>query len=153
MGRASASITVKGRAAEAEALWYDRHRWASWIDGFGHVVELGEQWPQVGARLLWDSLPAGRGRVEERVVAYESRTGQTLEVEDATFRGRQIVAFKPGLEETEITLTLEYELKDRNLLTPVVDLLFVRRAMTESLRRTLRNFANERATEIQFGVS
>jgi hypothetical protein len=151
VGRASASITVKGRAAEAEALWYDRHRWASWVDGFGHIVLLDGDWPEVGARLVWDSPPGGRGRVQERVVAYEVRTGQTLEVEDATMTGRQTVAFTPGLEETAVTLTVEYELKQRNVLTPLVDLLFVRRAMTDSLRRTLRKFANERAAEIQFG--
>jgi hypothetical protein len=151
MGRASASITVKGRAAEAEALWYDRHRWASWVDGFGHIVLLEGDWPEVGARLIWDSPPGGRGRVQERVVAYETRTGQTLEVEDATITGRQTVAFTPGLEQTEVTLTVEYELKQHNLFTPLVDLLFVRRAMTDSLRRTLRKFANERAAEIQFG--
>ena len=33
-----ASIVVRGRAVEAEQLWYDRTRWASWIDGFGHVL-------------------------------------------------------------------------------------------------------------------
>ena len=136
MGRASASITVKGRAAEAEALWYDHHRWPSWVDGFGHVVLLEGDWPEVGARLIWDSPPGGRGRVQEHVVAYESRTGQTLEVEDATITGRQTVAFTPGLEETEVTLTLEYEIKDRHLLTPLVDLLFIRRATGDSLRRT-----------------
>jgi Polyketide cyclase / dehydrase and lipid transport len=151
MGRASASITVKGRAAEAEALWYDHHRWPSWIDGFGHVVLLEGDWPEVGARLIWDSPPGGRGRVQERVVAYELRTGQTLEVEDTTITGRQTVAFTPGLEETEVTLTLEYQLKERNPLTPVVDTLFIRRTMTDALRRTLRRFANERAAEIQFG--
>jgi hypothetical protein len=151
MGRATASITVKGRAAEAEALWYDRHRWPSWVDGFGHIVLLEGDWPEVGSRRIWDSPPGGRGRVQERVVAYEIRTGQTLEVEDATMTGRQTVAFTPGLEQTEVTLALEYELKQRHLLTPLVDLLFIRRAMTDSVRRTLRKFANERAAEIQFG--
>ena len=151
MGRATASITVKGRAAEAEALWYDPHRWASWVDGFGHLIRLEGDWPDVGARLVWASPPGGRGMVQERVVAYESRTGQTLEVEDETITGRQIVAFKPGLEETEVTLTLEYTLKEGNVLTPIVDLLFIRRTMTDALRRTLRRFANERAAEIQFG--
>jgi hypothetical protein len=151
MGRTSASIKVPGRAAEAEHPWYDPVRWPSWVDGFGHVIELDDEWPQVGARRVWDSPPGGRGRVQERVVAYESRTGQTLEVDDVTFSGRQTVAFDPGLEETEITLTLSYELKQRNLLTPLVDLVFVRRAIGDSLRRTLRRFANERAAEIQFG--
>ena len=151
MGRASASITVPGRAADAEALWYDPHRWGSWVDGFGHIVKLDGEWPERGARLLWDSPPGGRGRVQERVVAYESRTGQTVEVEDGTFAGRQQVAFKPGSGEVEVTLSLEYEIKDRTALTPIVDRLFVRRAMTDSLRRTLTRFANERKAEIQFG--
>jgi hypothetical protein len=50
-----------------------------------------------------------------------------------------------------VTLTLEYRVKEHNPLTPIVDRLFIRRAMTDSLRRTLRKFANERAAEIQFG--
>jgi hypothetical protein len=151
MGRASASITVPGRAADAEALWYDPHRWAAWVDGFGHVVKLEGEWPQAGARLVWDSPPGGRGRVQERVVAYETRTGQTVELEDATLTGRQRVTFEPGPDEVAVTLTLEYEIKQRTALTPVVDRLFVRRAMTDSLRRTLARFANERKAEIQFG--
>ena len=151
MGRAKASISVPGRAADAEALWYDPHRWQAWIDGFGHVVSLSDGWPRRGAELVWESPPGGRGRVTERVVAYEMRTGQTLEVEDATLTGTQKVAFEPGPEAVEITLSLEYRIKDRTALTPVVDLLFVRRAMTDALRRTVTRFANERKAEIQFG--
>ena len=151
MGRASASISVPGRAADAEALWYDPHRWQSWIDGFGHVVTLSDGWPNRGAELVWESPPGGRGRVRERVVAYEMRTGQTLEVEDATMTGRQTVAFEPGHDEVKVTLNLEYWIKDRTPLTPIVDLLFVRRAMNDALRRTVTRFANERKAEIQFG--
>jgi len=151
MARASASISVPGRAADAEALWYDPHRWPSWVDGFGHVVTLEGDWPERGARLVWDSPPGGGGRVQERVVAYESRTGQTVEVEDARLWGRRRVAFAPGPGEVEVTLSIEYELKERTPLTPVVDRLFVRRTVTESLRRTLARFATERKAEIQFG--
>ena len=149
--RASASIAVPGRAADAEALWYDPHRWPAWVDGFGHVVSLEGDWPQPGARLVWESPPGGRGRGPGRVVAYEARTGQTLEVDDATLTGRQQVAFEPRADEVEITLSLEYEIKDRTPLTPLVDGLFVRRALRDSLRRTLTRFANERKAEIQFG--
>ena len=152
MGRAKASISVPGRAADAEALWYDPHRWQAWIDGFGHVVSLSDGWPNRGAELVWESPPGGRGRVTERVVAYEMRTGQTLEVEDATLTGTQKVAFEPGPEAVEITLSLEYRIKDRTPLTPLVDLLFVRRAMTDALRRTVTRFSNERKAEIQFGL-
>jgi hypothetical protein len=151
VGKASATVSVAGRASEVERLWYDHHRWASWIDGFGHLVKLEGDWPDRGARVVWESPPGGRGRVQEVVVAYESRTGQTLEVEDGKLTGRQIVAFEPGLERTGITLTLEYEIKERNPFTPVVDLLFVRRAVADSLRRTLQRFSVERASEIQFG--
>jgi Polyketide cyclase / dehydrase and lipid transport len=151
MGRAKASITVPGRAADAEALWYDPHRWPSWVDGFGHVVSLDPSWPEAGAELVWESPPAGRGRVTERVVHYEMRSGQTLEVEDATMSGRQKVAFEPGPESVEVTLSLEYRIKDRTPLTSVVDVLFVRRAMNDALRRTVTRFVNERKAEMQFG--
>ena len=57
MGHATASISVPGRAADAEALWYDRHRWPAWIDGFGHLVTLEGDWPQAGAHVVWDSPP------------------------------------------------------------------------------------------------
>jgi hypothetical protein len=80
------------------------------------------------------------------------RTGQTVEVEDATMTGRQTVKFDPGPEAVEVTLSLEYRIKDRTPLTPVVDLLFVRRAMADALRRTVTRFANERKAEIQFGA-
>jgi hypothetical protein len=151
MGRATASITVPGRAADAEALWYDPHRWPAWVDGFGHIVSLDDTWPERGAQLVWESPPGGRGRVREHVVRYEVRTGQTLEVEDATMTGRQTVAFEPGPDSVEVTLSLEYRIKDRTPLTPVVDVLFVRRAMADALRRTVTRFANERKAEIQFG--
>jgi hypothetical protein len=150
---AKASISVPGRAAEAEALWYDPHRWQSWVDGFGHVVELDDRWPARGAELVWQSPPGGRGRVVERVVSYEMRLGQTVEVEDATLTGRQTVSFEPGPDTVEVTLSLEYRIKDRTPLTPVVDVLFVRRAMTDALRRTVTRFSNERKAEIQFGSS
>ena len=96
MGRATASIDVPGLASDAEALWYDPVRWAAWVDGFGHVVELSEGWPAQGT-LQWSSTPGGRGRVSETVTAYEPRSGP-----DAGGRGRaacaapQRVAFTPA---------------------------------------------------------
>src|SRR3954452_1862670 len=151
MGRAKASLVVPGRASEVEALWYDTRRWSAWVDGFGHMVKVEGDWPHRGARLVWQSVPGGRGLVQELVVAYESRTGQTVEVEDASVSARQTVAFSPGTAETEVTLTLEYTVKERSLWTPIVDLLFIRRAFNDALRRTLARFAIERKAEIQFG--
>ena len=143
--RVSVTTTVPGRVVDAEELWYDPHRWAAWIDGFGHVAKLDGEWPQVGARLLWDSRPQGRGRVLELVVAYEPRAGQTLEVEDEKLTGVQTVAFEPAGDEVRVILTLEYSLKEGNRL---LDLLFVRRAVRDSLNRTLTRFAHERRAEV-----
>ena len=148
MGRASASVQVPGLASEAEALWYDPVRWPAWVDGFGHVVELSDGWPAEG-RLLWHSVPDGRGRVLEQVTAYEPRTGQTLAVEDSRLRGTQRVEFTPGPDATKVTLSLDYELKDANPLGGLVDVLFVRRAVVASLRRTLARFARERRGDLE----
>jgi hypothetical protein len=143
--RVSATTTVPGRVVEAEELWYDPHRWAAWIDGFGHVAKLDGEWPQVGSRLLWDSRPQGRGRVAERVVAYEPRAGQRLEVEDERLTGVQSVEFEAEGDQVRVSLTLEYTLKERN---PIVDFLFIRRALRDSMRRTLTRFAHERRAEV-----
>jgi hypothetical protein len=147
VGRASARTVVPGRAAAAEELWYDRHRWPAWIDGFGHVVKLEGEWPQVGTRLVWDSPPKGRGRVQERVTAYEPRGGQTVEVEDERLRGTQTVRFEPVGDDVRVTLTLDYRLKGANFFTPLADAVFIRPRLTESLRRTLRRFGHERRAE------
>jgi hypothetical protein len=143
MGRAEASVEVPGLASAAEELWYDPIRWPAWIDGFGHVVELPDGWPAEG-RLVWTSTPEGRGRVLETVTSYEPRSGQTLAVEDSRLRGTQQVRFTPGPETVKVTLSLDYELKERAPLTWLLDLLFVRRAVVASLRRTLARFARER---------
>jgi len=143
-----ATATVPGRVVEAEELWYDPHRWAAWIDGFGHVAKLEGEWPHEGARLLWDSRPNGRGRVDERVTRYEPRTGQTLTVEDQRLTGTQQVAFEPEGDEVRVSLTLEYKLKERSLLTPIVDIVFIRRAIQASLQRTLARFGHERRAEL-----
>jgi len=143
-----ATAVVPGRIIEAEELWYDPHRWAAWVDGFGHVYKLEGDWPQVGARLVWDSPPRGRGRVQELVTAYEARTGQTREVEDERLRGTQTVAFEvAGADAVQITLTLDYVLKHRNAFTPLLDRLFIRRELSDSLRRTLTRFGHERRAE------
>lgn len=145
MPHVSASTVVPGRVFEAEELWYDSHRWAAWIDGFGHVAKLEGEWPQVGARLLWDSRPKGRGRVAERVAAYEPRSGQTLDVEDSRLFGTQTVVFEPEGDQVRVNLTLEYRLKSAN---PIVDLLFIRRALRDSLQRTVDRFGHERRAEV-----
>jgi hypothetical protein len=149
MGRTRATQSVPGLASDAEALWYDPQRWPAWVDGFGHAVKLEGDWPGVGARSVWDSKPRGRGRVVERVTAYEARAGQTLEVEDEKLRGTQRVSFRPAADSVEVTLELEYQLKERNAFTPFADALFIRRALRDSLKRSLLRFARERRADME----
>ena len=143
MPRVRATVSVPGLASEAEALWYDPQRWPAWVDGFGHLAKLEGEWPAPGARAVWDSRPGGRGRVVERVSAYEARSGQTLAVEDEKVRATQTASFAPGPDGVEIALELDYEIKNANVLTPLTDALFIRRAMRESQQRSLNAFARE----------
>lgn len=145
MSRARASIDIPGRSAgQAEALWYDTARWATFVDGLAHVHAVEGDHPHAGAVVKWASFPGGRGRVREQVVAYEPGRGQVSDVQDTQIQGRQTLT----LDEREdgslrIGLELEYEIKGRSWFTPLVDLLFVRRAQADSLRRTLLRFARE----------
>ena len=125
---------------EAETRWYDVARWPDWVDGLTRVVAVEREWPRLGASVTWESGPAGRGRVTERVIEYEPLAGQTVEVEDGSIRGTQRVEFDPGRNGVRIALTLSYSIKRRSPLTPLVDLLFVRRPMTISLTKTLERF-------------
>lgn len=153
MGRATAVADLDVPVSAAEALWYDTERWPVFVDGFKHVVRLEGDWPRAGARLTWDSVPDGRGRVLEVVSAYEVRAGQTVAVEDGQLTGTQVVRFVPRPDRrSRIELELRWTLKNRNVLTPVFDLFFVRRGFADSLRRTLFRFAREVAAEQEAGT-
>ena len=143
MGKASASIELPVQISAAEALWYDVTRWPVFVDGFKSVAKLEGDWPHEGARLIWDSVPAGRGRVVERVTGYEVRTGQKLAVEDSRITGTQMVTFVPREGGSRMTLDLEWRLKEPGPFGALTDLLFVRRSFADSLRRTLSRFARE----------
>jgi hypothetical protein len=145
--RARARIVAAGRLTAAEALWYDSSRWATFIDGFGHLVALDPGWPREGSA-TWDSTPGGRGRVLERVARYTAGDGQDLEVEDEKLTGTQSVRFAvAGEDRVAIELELEYRLKRMFFGAQLVDWLFIRRALRDSLHRTLRRFAIELAAE------
>jgi Polyketide cyclase / dehydrase and lipid transport len=140
MRRASAEESFGVSVPRAEARWYDTEGWPDWIDGLRRVTGVEGDWPRAGARVTWESNPAGRGTVVEVVVSYEPRVGQTLDVEDDSMRGRQSVAFRELGGGVGVELALAYELKARSLLTPVVDAVFIRRAIVASLRSTLERF-------------
>jgi len=154
MGRVRARIDVPGQASDAEALWYDVGRWPTFVDGLKHIARVTGDWPHPGAEVVWDSQPGGRGRgrVLERVVAYEPRRGQDVALEDERIRATQRIGFAPHADGVAVTLELDYELKDPRLRFAPLDLLFARRPQREALQRTLRRFAAELRAERDPGL-
>jgi hypothetical protein len=137
------ALRFEGTVPEAERCWYDTTAWSHWIDGLDRVVAVEGPWPAQGATVIWESGPAGRGRVTEHVIAHEALTGQTVEVQDVSIRGRQTVTFTPAPPGVEVALALEYELLRRSIVSPLVDVLFIRRAMAASLHDTVARFGVE----------
>jgi hypothetical protein len=123
-------------------LWTDLSRWPSFVDGFSHVVEVSDSWPDPDAKLVWQSTPAGRGRVTERVVAHDAGRFATDVFEDQ-LSGRQTLFFEAGT----VLMELDYRLASGGPLRRLTDVLFIRRALTMALERTLRRFSTEAAEE------
>jgi Polyketide cyclase / dehydrase and lipid transport len=138
--------TFPGTVPAAERRWYDTAGWASWMDGLARVLSTSPDWPAAGAVVVWESGPAGRGRVRERVVSYEPLSGQTVEVHDDSIDGRQSVSFQAVEEGVRVELELDYRIRRRSIVTPLVDRLFVRRPMASSLQTTLARFGARLAT-------
>ncbi len=128
---------------EAARLWFDLSRWPSFIDGFGAMALWHGEWPQPDARIVWDSLRNGRGRVVEQVTEFEPGVSHVVSVEDPQLRGTQRVRFGACEGGCELSLELDYELKQPGIGGRLTDVLFVRRAVDDALRRTLRRFAIE----------
>ncbi len=135
--------TFPGTVSEAERCWYDTDRWSRWVDGLDRVLTVDSGWPAAGAGVAWESGPAGRGRVTERVLVHEPLRGQTLAVTDASIEGEQSVTFTPDDGYVEVALALEYHFRKRSLALRIIDPLFIRRAMVTSLGATLARFGAE----------
>jgi Polyketide cyclase / dehydrase and lipid transport len=140
MGQVRVTQTFAGSVHEAERCWYDTSRWPEWIDGLSRVIEVGGGWPHQGAWVLWQSGPAGRGRVHETVIEFEPLRGQAVAVEDDSITGTQRVRFDPMADRVGVELSLEYVIKRRTPLTPLIDRLFVRGPMARSLAKTVERF-------------
>lgn len=127
-------------------LWTDPARWPTFVEGFQAVVERDEAWPGAGSRVVWQSIPAGRGRVTEKVVERTDRRLRTRLFETA-LTGEHTTVFTPSDAGTLVELELDYRLGDDGPLRAVADVLFIRRSLRDSLRRTLRRFAVEAEEE------
>lgn len=143
MAKVHSEVPTELPADEAWALWTDLARWPTFIDGFGHVERVDDTWPQEGAKLVWNSVPTGRGTVTERVTASEPGARFATRVLDERTIGIQTIHFTDEATAVE----LDYELQDKGPLSRVVDFLFIRRAQRDALTRTLRRFAIEAAEQ------
>jgi hypothetical protein len=146
MRTASAETEVALAPEAALRLWTDVTRWPSFVEGFARVVELDPDWPGEGTRAIWESVPAGRGQVTEKVAEDGPGAFATLVFEDR-LSGRQTLRAIESEGGSRVELKLEYTLTSYGLLGPVADVLFIRRALRDSLRRTVTRFAVEAEEE------
>ena len=148
MAATSAVRHVELDPGHAWALWTDVRRWPTFVEGFSSVIEQSGDWPTQGAKIVWMSTPGGRGRVTEKVtVAEPAARFETLVFEEA-MNGKQLVSFARADDgRTRVELRIDYELAQRGPLRALADVLFIRRALTQALHRTLARFATEAAEE------
>jgi hypothetical protein len=144
MGTVAARQSLPGASIdEVQALWLDLDRWPAFVDGFAALARSDGDWPHAGARIVWDSLRNGRGRVVEQVTDYERGVTHLVRIEDPQLRGTQRTRFSAYDGGCEISVELDYALKRPGVGGRLTDVLFVRRAVGDGLRRTLRRFAVE----------
>jgi hypothetical protein len=128
-------------------LWSDPDRWPTFVEGFARVLERDPGWPGGGAKLVWESTPAGRGRVTEKVVEGEGPDRLVTHVFEDRLHGTQTFRVVESEGGSRAELALEYELTKYGPLGAVADAIFIRRAIRDSLRRTLRRFSVEAEEE------
>ena len=128
-------------------LWTDVDRWPSFVEGFARPVDRTPEWPHAGARLVWESSPAGRGRVTEKVMEAEGPDRFVTQVFEERLHGVQTFRVVESEGGSRAELALEYELTKYGPLSAVADVIFIRRAIRDSLRRTLSRFAVEAEEE------
>jgi hypothetical protein len=143
--RAHADLVLTPEAALR--LWTDADRWPSFVEGFARPVDRSPEWPHAGARLVWESSPAGRGRVTEKVVEAEGPDRFVTQVFEERLHGVQTFRVVESEGGSRAELALEYELTKYGPLSAVADVIFIRRAIRDSLRRTLSRFAVEAEEE------
>jgi Polyketide cyclase / dehydrase and lipid transport len=144
---ASAQADLVLTPEAALRLWTDVDRWASFVEGFARPVDRSPDWPHAGARLVWESSPAGRGRVTEKVMEAEGPDRFVTQVFEERLHGVQTFRVVESEGGSRAELALEYELTKYGPLSAVADVIFIRRAIRDSLRRTLSRFAVEAEEE------
>jgi hypothetical protein len=143
--RAQAEVVLTPEAALR--LWSDADRWTSFVEGFARVVDKSPDWPAGGARIVWESTPAGRGRVTEKVAEKEGPDRFVTQVFEERLHGIQTFRAAESEGGSRVELSLEYTLTKYGPVSAIADAIFIRRAIRDSLRRTLARFAVEAEDE------
>jgi hypothetical protein len=147
MRTAQATAEVALAPEAALRLWTDVRRWSTFVEGFARVLEHDGGWPAEGSRVIWESVPAGRGRVTEKVVEGPTLDRFATMVFEDRLAGRQSFRVAESAGGAQVELTLEYTLTKYGPLGGVADAIFIRRAVRDSLERTLARFAVEAEEE------
>lgn len=149
MSEVSAAVEIPVAVADVWGLYFDPDRWRSWVDQFDHTV-TSDGYPDVGGTLVWQSNPAGRGRVAERVLAHEERRLHVVSFEDPSTTGTLEVRFEMAAtgsggdgRNTRVEQKLDYKLSNGGPLNAVTDRLFIRSQMRGSLERSLVELKSE----------
>ena len=142
MRTASAEAEVRLTPEAALRLWTDLSRWPTFVEGFARVTEVDPGWPGEGSRVIWESIPSGRGRVTEKVIENVPGEFATMVFEDR-LSGRQALRAIESEGGARVELTLEYTLTSYGPLGPLADAIFIRRALRDSLRRTIQRLEVE----------
>jgi hypothetical protein len=145
VARAEGEVALTPEAALR--LWTDPGRWPAFVEGFARVVEQDREWPAPGSRLVWDSVPAGRGRVTEKVAEDAGTDRFTTVVFEDRLAGRQTFRAIESEAGSRVELSLEYMLTRYGPLGALADVIFIRRALRDAMRRTIYRFAVEAEEE------
>ena len=147
MRTASAEADVALTPEAALRLWADTSRMPTFVEGFARALRVDPEWPAEGARLVWESTPAGRGRVTEKVMEGEGPDRFVTMVFEERLNGTQTFRVVESEAGSRAELALEYELTKYGPLAVVADAIFIRRALRDSLRRTIDRFRVEAEEE------
>jgi hypothetical protein len=144
---ARAEVQVVLAPEAALRLWTDATRWPTFVEGFARVIERDPGWPAEGSRLVWESIPTGRGRVTEKVVRGAAAERFATQVFEDRLVGLQTFRAAESEAGSRVELSLEYTLTKYGALGGVADAIFIRRALRDALHRTLSRFAVEAEEE------
>jgi Polyketide cyclase / dehydrase and lipid transport len=145
IARAEGQVVLTPEAALR--LWTDPSRWSTFVEGFARLVERDPGWPAEGARVIWESIPAGRGRVTEKVIEPPASDRFASRVFEERLVGVQTFRAAESEGGSRVELSIEYTLTKYGPFGAVADAIFIRRALRDSLRRTLFRFGIEAEEE------